>query len=95
MLHNIISTLSMFSNGALHCQQIHNLHTSLEKKRKYYAVRRQLNEKPSIILGCPGPHKATVCNVIVRLSSTHLCELHSHELLNSPQLNSTHLNSPW
>ena len=25
-----------------------------EKKRKDYAFRRQFNEKPSIILGCPG-----------------------------------------
>jgi len=26
-----------------------------EKKRKDYTSRRQFNEKPSIILGCPGP----------------------------------------
>ncbi len=26
------------------------------KKRKDYAFRRQFNEKPSIILGCPGVH---------------------------------------
>jgi len=25
-----------------------------EKKRKYYTFRRQFNEKPSIIPGCPG-----------------------------------------
>ena len=72
----------MFSNGAMHCQQIHNLYTSLEKTRKDNDIRRQFNKKPSITPGCPGPHKATVCNVIVRLSSTHLGELHRHELLN-------------
>ncbi len=27
---------------------------NIEKKRKDYAFRRQCNEKPSIILGCPG-----------------------------------------
>jgi len=27
-----------------------------EKKRKDYASRRQFNEKPSIIPGCPGKH---------------------------------------
>ena len=29
-----------------------------EKKRKDYAFRRQFNEKPSIILGCPGQQTA-------------------------------------
>ena len=31
-----------------------------EKKRKDYAFRRQFNEKPSIIPGCPGPMHATI-----------------------------------
>ena len=33
--------------------------TMLEKKRKDYAFRRQFNEKPSIITGCPENHHAT------------------------------------
>jgi len=34
-----------------------------EKKRKEkdYTFRRQLNEKPSIIPGCPGPNQNMIC----------------------------------
>jgi len=43
--------------------------TSLEnkKKRKTYAFRRQFNEKPSIILGCPGL-PAYTCDDVVTLA---------------------------
>ncbi len=43
--------------------------TSLEnkKKRKTYAFRRQFNEKPSIILGCPGLPTYT-CDDVVTLA---------------------------
>ena len=34
-------------------QQKKRLHLSVGKKRKDYTFRRQLNEKPSVILGCP------------------------------------------
>jgi len=34
------------------CSQ--TMHACREKERKSYAFRCQVNEKPSIILGCPG-----------------------------------------
>ncbi len=37
----------------------YNLPRSCRKKRKDYAFRRQCNEKPSIITGCPGPRSCT------------------------------------
>ena len=36
---------------------------SLEKKRKDYAFRRQFNEKPSTIPGCPGAISLCSCNM--------------------------------
>ena len=36
----------------------------LEKKRKDYAFRRQFNEKPSIIPGCPGVPKLHIVNYL-------------------------------
>ncbi len=43
-----------------------------EKKRKDYAFRRQFNEKPSIIPGCPGSadHSCTFCEAQVLVDKT-------------------------
>ncbi len=35
-----------------------------EKKRKDYAFRRQFNEKPSVIPGCPGQQTCINCSVL-------------------------------
>ncbi len=49
-----------------------------EKKRKDYAFRRQFNEKPSIIPGCPGPivtstwRQGQLSTESVLLGTTHL-----------------------
>ncbi len=43
----------------------------LEKKRKDYTFWRQLNEKPSIIPGCPCGHYAT--RVYFRDKCVHMC----------------------
>jgi hypothetical protein len=37
------------------CQWLRKEKKRKKRKRKDYAFRRQFNEKPSIILGCPGP----------------------------------------
>jgi len=52
-------------NACSHGCNAHRLHARVftcilsEKKRKDYALRRQFNEKPNIILGCPGMHPFT------------------------------------
>ncbi len=35
-----------------------------EKGENDYALRRQINEKPSIILGCPGAFFQLICSAI-------------------------------
>ena len=55
------------------------VHKEIEKKskRKDYAFRRQLNEKPSVIPGCPGHADAQRLFVaaaeIVKLSLNMVC----------------------
>ena len=58
----MIMSASATLHAATHCGCTHapvwglvtKVQKSKEKKRKDYAFRRQLNEKPSIISGCPG-----------------------------------------
>ncbi len=45
---------------------IHMPQHILEKKRKDYAFRRQFNEKPSIIPGCPGPYTTMIQSMVVQ-----------------------------
>ena len=47
---------------------------SIEKKRKDYAFRRQFDEKPSLILGCPGAHmpNTSTNRMIVRFTKSYL-----------------------
>ena len=56
------------STGLATCRGNHNAPFSScqmqqEKKRKDYAFRRQFNEKPSIMPGCPGPIAAMTAAV--------------------------------
>ncbi len=57
------------------CRISFNRHTkgfaSKEKKRKGYSFRRQVNEKPSMILGCPG--KAFATSSCARDSFCNIC----------------------
>jgi len=46
-----------------------------EKKRKDYAFWRQFNEKPSVILGCPGSIDAQACNNTCALCSLQLSDM--------------------
>ena len=60
------------SSEHLECSHITALIKSadIEKKRKGYTFRRQFNEKPSIILGCPGQQMYThESNVIILTSA--------------------------
>ena len=45
------------------------------KKRKDYAFWSQFNEKPSIILGCPGSIDAQACNNTCALCSLQLSDM--------------------
>jgi hypothetical protein len=40
--------------GNEHIQRLNDERMEKKRKRKDYAFRRQFNEKPSIIPGCPG-----------------------------------------
>ena len=46
-----------------------------EKKRKDYAFWSQFNEKPSVILGCPGSIDAQACNNTCALCSLQLSDM--------------------
>ena len=69
-------------NACSHGCNAHRLHARVftcilsEKKRKDYALRRQFNEKPNIILGCPGMHPFTP-GLYCRVPSVHPALLHS------------------
>jgi len=73
--------------AALHVLMVHQrLRTTnftsknfVEDKRKDYAFQRQFNEKPSIILSCPGPEtlhpraQGSLCTEICRASYSNTC----------------------
>ena len=88
--------ISDVQQGCMHCCKVYRStthfsphHCKLEKERKDYAFRLQVNEKPSITPGCPST--ASYSNVCVNNKSLSfgLLQLHVDALYqNLPKLNS-------
>ena len=83
LLNDVVLALSICLVPGLTCvystEQLSNRLMPLkEQKRNDYAFRRQINEKPSIILGCPGPHVVANGSCVPNTSSlkcaTDWCE---------------------